>query len=343
MKKRIARLLASLTVGKIVGAPFRLLGKIPLWSIALVIAALGMAYTARALYPVGRDLAIATYAERQASPEHPIEGLPLSTTELVLTWDTGTNEPMLARWAYKIVPFFVTQDIAGESLYPPAILFVPFPGYQSFVVWGNTDCQTVARVNERAYEDDANMFATLTHELIHMQGGNFCNAPKEVASTPGARSIWVESHTTAATLEVLAGMAEYTSDPMIERAFWGDLASLARRSLQAKAYRANVPWLYELVADAYWRTPAQSRRSDFSMRNIWSKSPGELQSIVEKYGELPWDEMVIPGICGERLQTGNLRDISFAQRPARQVLAMSFDDTRAMLGWFGTSVVCAGR
>jgi hypothetical protein len=99
--------------------------------------------------------------------------------------------------------------------------------------------------------------------------------------------------------------------------------------------------LYDLWANVTLRNDIEDAKAEKMVR-FWSGNEGELQGIVERYGELPWETMVLPGICGDKLDTGNLRMID-QERSYFKVLGMAFDDTWTMLGWLPASVLCAVR
>jgi hypothetical protein len=98
--------------------------------------------------------------------------------------------------------------------------------------------------------------------------------------------------------------------------------------------------LYNLWAGVVLRDHQEDISAE-KMARFWSTSPSnELQGIVERYGELPWDFMVSPGICGDVLNTGV---VEWGPDGKGRVRGMPFDDSRAMFGPIGTLLFCATR
>jgi len=298
----------------------------------LAVSIIGAVQFRRVATPIARDMTVAWFASIMAGPKVPAE-IDVDDNELLLTWDTQSNSKAIIHMAYEIVPFFAVERVSDASHYPAVILVVPLVAETSFVIAGQagkTPNGPMVRINERFLDDRAGLLATLTHELIHLQGGYFLDPPEGIEGLD--RSYFIESRTSTATLEVLAAMCRY-GNPVACQAFWGDLEVLARRSLQAKAGRAGLLGLYEWWASAFLRDDAGDLRGE-KMDRFWEGNRTEQQQIIERYGELPWEEQVLPGICGQPLITGTLRQIdTFEGRPVMLVLAMPFDDTREMLGF----------
>ena len=305
----------------------------------LVVSVLAIVHFRRIAAPIARDMTIAWLASRLAGPKVPSE-IDVDDNELLQTWDTLSNSKAIVHMAYDILPFFAVEGVSDASHYPSVILVVPLVAEPSFVIAGQageTPDGPMVRLNERFLNDRAGLLATLTHELIHIQGGYFLDPPEGIGGLE--RSYFIESRTSTATLEVLAAMCRY-GDPVACQAFWGDLESMARRSLQAKAGRVGLLGLYEWWSSTFLRDDAGDLRAE-KMDRFWSARRVEQQQIVERYGELPWEEQVLPGICGEPLITGTLRQFdTFEGRPVMLVLAMPFDDTREMLGFLITQWLC---
>lgn len=293
-----------------------------------------------AIITPARDMAVAMVADQLAGEAVPLDA-PHSYDALFRVYDTITNSKMMSEWAYQILPFFAVENISNGNRYPRTILLVPNVAKRSFVVAGTARCEEgEVWLNDRFVQDKAQTLATLTHELIHIQMGNFCVMPdREEGNDPTSRSIWVESHTTAATVEATAAMCRYGS-PTACQSFWQEISALARRSVQAKLMRAHVPWLYYWWVSATMRNDQEDLLAE-KMSRFWAPNMGELQGIVERYGEFPWETMVEPGICGGILDTGVIGP--FNERGYAVILGMQWDDSRAMLGWLGTLLFCGTR
>jgi hypothetical protein len=208
----------------------------PLVALVLLVALALAGIQAYAFAPIVRDASIAMLADWKAGEAVPIE-VPKSESQIFQIYDSTTNAPLLARWAYEIVPFFATEDVSNGYPYPSFILLAPFVAQRSFVVAGQAHCEDASvYLNDRFLEDRAQLLGTLTHELVHTQNGNFCATPAELDSD---RSVWIESHTTAATLEVMAAMCRY-DNPIACQGFWQELSMLPRRSVQAKLGRLGL-------------------------------------------------------------------------------------------------------
>ena len=286
----------------------------------------------QAASPILRDIAVATIAHALAGQPVPAD-IDVDDNELLMTWDTRSNSKAIVHMAYEILPFFALERVSDASHYPAVVLVVPLVAEPSFVIAGQageTSAGSMVRINDRFLNDRAQLLATLTHELIHIQGGYFLEPPEGIEDLD--RSYFIESRTSTATLEVLAAMCRY-GNPVSCQAFWGDLEILARRSLQARAGRAGLLGLYERWASIFLRDDAGDMKAE-KMDRFWAGARAEQLQIIERYGELPWQEQVLPGICGQPLVTGTLRLIGEDKgHPLMLVLAMPFDDTRAMLGF----------
>lgn len=277
--------------------------------------------------PVVRDLIIVLVAEHRAGDPVLVDSERVGPTgQLMMTTDLMvTNSPWLAEETYRIVPFFSYEGLVGQGIYPQVIVWGPRADYASLHVLGSASCESRAiAMNQRSLvkgsRDMRQIYSTLVHELIHLQQGNFCTGLSED----------LESATQAATLEVLAGMCRYQNE-LACGAFWEHLADLARSSLRARVgdrvYLMLTPLFYGY----------DDRVSLAKSLGFWEPRRLELQTIIQKYGQAPWNDHVIPGTQGKDLDTGNVtwaKPGTFIQSPPTGVvLGMPFDDTRALLGW----------
>jgi len=267
-----------------------------------------------------------------------------------LQWGLETNSPWFTRFATNTIAFFDYENITNDPRAPGQIIFIPLFTDSSFHLGGRTDCDKSIIVNERyltweGWNDMRDLYVTTTHELIHNQRGNFCNYPKPEPGTPGGviwsdwvnkRSQWVETHTSAATTEVLAAMCRY-GDKVACRAFWNDINASARGSLYTRLKQNHLGFLFDPFMNLFVRTHDEALRAEKADR-FWRMGGGdgvqEKDAIVQKYQQFPWEEYILPGVLyGIPLDTGNLDRIIIGNgHIVTTVLGMPFDDSAAMFG-----------
>ena len=162
----------------------KLVGKILLVQVLvaeiLAVLILGGALAGRVfvLTPL-RDMAVAMVADHLAGEAIPLDA-PHSYDALFRVYDTITNSKLMGEWAYQILPFFAIESISNGNRYPRTVLLAPNVAQRSFVVAGTAHCEEgEVWLNDRFLDDRAQMLATLTHELIHIQMGNFCVMPDQ--------------------------------------------------------------------------------------------------------------------------------------------------------------------
>ena len=207
------------------------------------------------------------------------------------TWGMTTNSRWLLDTTLRIVPMFEYERMAGTARYPSKAFFAPLLGARSLLVAGTVPSMTppIVVLNERLFseplwDDEASALSVLVHELVHVQGGNFIKAPSE----------FLESHTTAAATEILAGMCNY-GDEIACRAFWGDIEGLARGGLFYRLYELHASWAYEAFADLFLRDAIKERQAD-KIDRFWEGHLSERMGIVEKYGAIPSKNSVLAGL-----------------------------------------------
>lgn len=247
-----------------------------------------------------------------------------------------TNSRYLYEQTVQIVPFMAYEKIKEKSQYPMLVLFSPVTDSNHFHLGGWARVETYAvRINDRyvmrdELADERQVLGILVHEIIHIQGGNF-------ASQSGAPD-WVEPRTEAATLEVLAAMCNFRKEAACA-AFWSSIGDFARTSFRARMGRWNLSWLANLIMNVTIYDGDAQRSFRKSMR-FWEDDPGSLQYILEAYSLRPWEEIVLPGVCGDKLDTGNVGHIrknangTWTVDVNGYILGMPFDDTADLLGIF---------
>ncbi|MHC4621878.1 MAG: hypothetical protein ACYTEQ_29420 [Planctomycetota bacterium] len=286
-----------------------------------------------------RDVTIATIANHKSGDEMPIE------IDYILsgayppqnTWAIQTNSLYLGELTRRIVPYFIYEGVLEEAteVYPQMVYVSPQRGYRSFHILG-TAGDDVVMINERfiieeARLDGRQMLATMVHELTHLQKGKFYGGPPHW-EFPNV----YEANTQAVTIEVLAGMC-YHSDEMACNAFWEEIFSYSRGAVRMRLRRYKLESLYEPLSSFLWYDEAMEHRAEKSMRywNGHEDRKRHLYEIVYMYQQAPWDNILVPGILGEPLDTG--LEGECADRGGEIVckpMTMPFDDTQAMIGGF---------
>ncbi len=192
-------------------------------------------------------------------------------------------------------------------------------------IWGHAHpFRNVAFLNERMFfdgrwQDQANLMGTMTHELIHLQGGAYISgSPEEF-----------EPATEAATTEVLAAMCNHGNDVAC-RAFWLAIHDSSRAVFWTELNERGYESWYQRISDLLWRDAEQSHAARKSMR-YWAENPAHLQYILRAYSVKPWEKHVIPGLFGGKLNTQMLDACDCSQYFAR-VVGMPFDDTQYLMG-----------
>lgn len=231
-----------------------------------------------------------------------------------------TNSEFLVKWASVIIPQIEYEGLTPMARYPKVIFFVPFTGESAIHVLGRyIPSQDVVLINDAFVDWDnspraARLLATLTHELIHAQGGLYVQGMSQE----------LEARTEAATIEVLAGLCNYKYELACE-AFWSEVHDYAMTKIR-KAYPNYYKVLYTLL-----NNDAAERSADKSRRH-WADNPDRLAHIIEAYTMHPWRDMILPAAAGDKdFNTGFLYWNPVQGRPSR--LATAFDDIAYLLGW----------
>ena len=295
----------------------------------IVIIALTAWYWQSEFRPITRDAVIALGAHILAGKKIPVEpdyygGAVINS---YVTWEMLSNSVWLVRRTTSIVPFMSYEGLVSEALYPTEVFFIPFRDDGSFHIAGRAIIQygyvllNERMVTDEEWADERDLLEVLTHELIHIQGGNF--ATWSGGETWEDQSAHLESATSAATVEVLAAMCNY-GDHVACRAFWLDLESMARYSL---SYRLRKwPGVYDAFANTFLRDADQERASRKSLR-FWAVEGEDVRmGIILKYGVDPWETHILRALkSGALMDTGN--GDGFGRR-----LFLEFDDTFDLLG-----------
>ena len=351
--KRLARLCLRLLGWRPASfALFRL--PIATWFMVTSIILAGVAVVRSPAPAVFRDMVVAVIADKLAGPPVPFafdysRSLPLDPAK---TWGLTINSEYLLEKVTLWVPQFAYEGISN-GIYPKVTAIQPFLSEPSFVVAGTTgrlaDGPPIILLNERFFLegreiDERDIYATLLHELTHAQGGYFTPLPPpdprphNWAEQESAR---LESLTAATTVEMAAAICN-RGDQVACGSFWLQIRDFATRSLQAKAYRGGYGWAYEVFGDIYLTNHQERIQRDKSMR-FWEPRMWELRGILERYGEHPWEQEVIGGVCGRVLNAGILRLLEQMAGGFSKYLvtAVSFDDTRYILGPVGVTFLRA--
>lgn len=249
-------------------------------------------------------------------------------------WKMKSNSPWLTEQVRFIVPYMSYEKLTFKGNYPDHTIFAPYVDYRSFHIGGtyyakiNFKGEDMVVLNERyltdkAWNDKVRAFATLTHELIHAQGGVFLNGSSESK----------ESATSAATVEVLAAMCNHSNDVAC-RSFWREIRNLAWTAVEMRLHEHNLTWLADGLYKWWFLDDTQDWRFEKS-RRFWADDPFTLWAIKYKYGLDPWERHVVPGVHGYELET-DIRGFNINQT-GFMFLAnggpMPFDDTITRLGW----------
>jgi hypothetical protein len=299
-----------------------------------------------------RDATIAIVAHVKAGDPIVIEDIDYSEScpySNYCTWGQSTNSNYLANYSRLIVPYFEWEGLTAQAIYPKVVAWYVRPGEDSLRVGGwawppeaqvfmNETTITREYVGIPESADAGRIVHTLTHELVHIQGGNFFTLPD--GRIGGEEwSQWIESHTEAATSEILAAQC-YFGDPNACRGFWLTIEDFARSSLKMKMidkFGQKGWWLYDRWADLFLRDAKEELAAEKGTRD-WEDRYYELIDLLSKYGEYPWEEYIIPGVLYNiPLDTGILgycpevASCGCCLAPV-EVLGLEFNDTAGLMG-----------
>lgn len=294
----------------------------------------------RELAPVWASLTVSQYAHIQAGEKVPFPDDTIYTRSVPMEiWTEGVNSMWLADYTRLIVPFMAYENIVYIPYYPSAVLFIPEDGPRSFHVGGTTHMmQDIITINERyildpRWEDQREALFTLTHELVHVQGGAF---------VPGAgrEPEEFEANTSAAATEVLAAICNY-GDQLACKAFWLEVEEFARIRLRLQLLDLGLPdSVYQFIADALWRDEAEELAARKALR-YWANNQEEMWYIIRAYASRPFF-LFVEGLQGAELNTGNHG--SFMDNGAAIILGMPYDDSLDLTpGWIRGLIILMSK
>lgn len=227
---------------------------------------------------------------------------------------TTTNSVYLTEKMRLIVPILVYEGIGYEGgNYPIVLYFGPGVGERSLHIAGYARLWAgELYVNERyvidsRWNDEREVLAVLTHELVHFQAGVFVTGDPED----------FEARTQAASVEALGALCAY-GEKVACSSFWLQLEDFARASLRLELRKTfkDGEKIYQKMADLLWRDAAEERSARKSSRH-WNGDPSQLDYILTAYSLNPY-RIVMDGVLDNKpLDTG--------------VGSVSFDDSQDMI------------
>ena len=296
----------------------------------------GLALFWSAYKPMIRDFMLANIAHYRAGPVIPFEddvylrGFKIDAND-IYAYGIESNNTWMADQLRLITPYFFYEKVSPQGLYPKAVASVPMYNGESFHVAGRMIPDPegyIALLNERLFignrwNDQRRALEVLVHELVHVQGGNYLYGGSEK----------LEAATSVATVEVLAALCNYDHEYACE-AFWLEIESLSRASLEVALTDMGLGHLYQAWANKFWRDDAQEGAFDKAMRR-WNEDPGALMVIRTKYQLVPWKEILEKYPVGGEADTGFI--IWSMEDLTGLVLGMPFDDIAYLFeefSWF---------
>jgi hypothetical protein len=269
-----------------------------------------------------RDFAVMVIAEYHE--DSPVRSSIDILYEPVIIERTETNSVWLYEMVETMLPYISYENIRAHPIMPEKIVIEYYDvraGALHILGWAIPSERSL-HLSEWYVKISGleSIYGTIVHELVHNQGNLFAGAPLKD----------VEARTTAATVEVLAGMC-LRGDQIACQAFWIDVGDLASMSFRRKMEEHGLKDLSEFLMDTFFRSGLEVRRAEKSSRH-WMDNPAARDIILEYYGEYPWEQFIIPGVNGTSMR---VRD---KVRGLPAIIAhyeketMKFDDTKAMFG-----------
>lgn len=227
-----------------------------------------------------------------------------------------SNSLWILDYSQIIVPFFKQENIRETPVYPRKIIIESRENQKKFLITGvayyeNRDI--VIFLHKEKQIKSRQLLPVLVHEHVHLQGGRFIGD-----EPPWADIVLFESNTQAATLEVLAAMC-YSGDDLACDAFWSEIENYASGTFWMHLRSLKLLEWYQSIGMLLW--PSEQ---DFQYAS---------DRFLYNYLQYPWNQIIIPGIMGEPLDTGNFYDYEVSDRNyVCRRLFMPFDDTEYLLG-----------
>lgn len=266
-----------------------------------------------------RDAVIATVAHHKSGKEILLDsdyGDFMTHYSVSPTQSVYSNSLWALNYSEIIVPFFKQEGIRETPTYPHGISVEPLDEDEFLGIVGLAyfeDKTIVIFIDEQ--NDARQLLPVLVHEHVHLQGGRFINE----ITPPWLSVVVYESNTQAATMEVLAAMC-HSGDDLACAAFWNEVKDYSSCAFWTRLQYIGLEKCYWLISASLWPNGI-----DFQTASV---------RLIYIYLQYPWDTLIMPGVLGEALDTGNTcsYEVSDGNFVCRK-LFMPFDDTEDLLGW----------
>lgn len=261
-----------------------------------------------------RDAVVTTVASHMTGEEGFLFNLEY-TDFMVNNPMTYSNSLWVLDYSQIIVPFFASENIREIPVYPKGIVVEPKGKLEVINVAGCAYYEErLVYIFVGEQSDARYLLPVLIHEHVHLQGGRFIDSVP-----PWLNVVVSEANTQAATIEILAAMC-HSGDDLACTAFWNETKHYSSSAFWVRLQQNNLEEWYLPIARLLW-----PGHIDFEQAST---------KLIYVYLQYPWEQVIVPGILGEPLDTGNLYDyeVSEGNFVCRRLL-MSFDDTEDLLGW----------
>ena len=199
------------------------------------------------------------------------------------------SDHVLQGLALELIPQYEYEGFTPRAEWPGEIQFVIYPrGQEANHVLGQSDCETFAVINGRLalplsmFSDDEGPH-TLAHELAHVaQTGAVCQyGPKDQ----------IEASAQIASLEIEAGLALQTGNPLWLKSTVGELRNMAMGSAYALALQDKDFDKYHELRSQLSPGALSEGRFQKALRR-WKDDPKELKRLLETYDLKPFNRIV---------------------------------------------------
>jgi len=199
------------------------------------------------------------------------------------------SDSVLRGLALELIPQYEYEGFTPRAEWPKEIQFIIYPrGHEANHVLGQSDCETFAVINGRlalplsTFADDEGPH-TLAHELAHVaQTGAVCQyGPRDQ----------IEVSAQIASLEVEAGLALQTGNPLWMRSTLGELRNMAMGSAYALALQDKDFDKYHELRSRLSPGALSEGRFQKGLRR-WKDDPKELKRLLEIYDLKPFNRIV---------------------------------------------------